>query len=106
LLLRRTLDRIAHSPAASSAPGSSRTMLARRRLRMAAIGIPVLVAGYAALGPPGAIIGVAAVVALPAVVRRRRVRRESEAMHDGLSDAVAGIAAALRAGLSLSQALR
>jgi tight adherence protein B len=57
-------------------------------------------------GPPGAVVAVLVLGALPRLLRRRRLRREAEAMQEGLAEAVAGIAAALRAGLSLSQAFR
>jgi tight adherence protein B len=61
--------------------------------------------GGAVLGVPGVPLGVAACVAASIMRRRRRSKRRAELLEAQLADAVGAIAAALRAGLSLSQAL-
>jgi len=73
---------------------------------------PVLVAALAALiglalaGLPGALGGPVAAGAVVEWLRRRRAARELELLEEQLGDAVSSIAAGLRAGLSLPQAMR
>ena len=62
--------------------------------------------GFVLTGPPGAVLGCVAGVVIPRSVRGARRRRADEALDRQLAVAVSGIAAALRAGLSLSQAIR
>jgi len=63
-------------------------------------------AGFAAAGLPGAAGGPLAAVAARAWLRRRRAAREGELLEEQLGDAVSSVAAGLRAGLSLPQAIR
>jgi tight adherence protein B len=77
---------------------SSRTF----RLLAVAAGLCV---GSVVAGLPGALAGVCAAVALPIVVRRRTLSRRQERVESQLSDAVGTIAAGLRAGHSLAQAI-
>jgi tight adherence protein B len=71
-----------------------------------AIGVAAAAAiGGVVLGVPGVALGVAACVAAGAMRRRRRSKGRAELLEAQLADAVGAIAAALRAGLSLSQAL-
>lgn len=70
----------------------------------------VMVAGGATLGgvlagPAGAVVGAGGCVGARTIARRRRSKLRSELMEAQLADAVGAISAALRAGLSLSQAL-
>ncbi len=57
-------------------------------------------------GPPVALAGAAVGWAIPGASRRRRDRRQEELIEAQLAERVAGVAAALRSGLSLSQAIR
>jgi tight adherence protein B len=70
-----------------------------------AFGAAALV-GLALAGLPGTLAGPVAAGAVAAWLRRRRAARESELLEEQLGDAVSSVAAALRAGLSLPQALR
>src|SRR5205807_7332044 len=89
----------------------------RRRWGPAARGIaarhvPLVAATLAApvafllTGVIGAIACFAGAATVPRLVRRRRARRGADSMQAQLAVALSGIAAALRAGLSLSQAIR
>jgi tight adherence protein B len=62
-------------------------------------------AGFVAAGPVGALSAAGVAVIAPAVVARRRAARRRAELDDQLADAVASMAAGLRAGLSLSQAI-
>ncbi|MDP9342254.1 MAG: type II secretion system F family protein [Actinomycetota bacterium] len=62
--------------------------------------------GMAVGGPPVALAGAAVGWAIPGASRRRRDRRQEELIEAQLAERVAGVAAALRSGLSLSQAIR
>jgi tight adherence protein B len=96
--------------------GRQRSAIARRRRRMSrktthlALGGMVLLGlvglGGMVAGAPGAAAGAVAAVAVPRVRRRRALARRTEQVEAQLGDAVAGIAARLRAGLSLTQAIR
>jgi len=68
---------------------------------VAGIGVGAVVAG-----PPGSVAGACAALAAPVVRRRRAQARRSTLLESELAEAVSAIAAALRAGLSLSQAIR
>jgi tight adherence protein B len=72
-----------------------------RALALAAISCCFLVAG-----PAGAVIGLAAAAALPRILRSRRATRERALLDEQLTEAVSSIAAGIRAGFSLAQALR
>jgi tight adherence protein B len=78
----------------------------RRRIvtTLAGVGLGTL-AGLALAGPIGAVAGVATGVWVPRWRRARRSERRFELVEDQLADSMDGIAAALRAGMSPSQAL-
>jgi tight adherence protein B len=76
-----------------------------RRMRDAAVVGAAVALGGALLGLPGVAIGLAACAGATLVARRRRSKRRVELLEAQLADAVGAISAALRAGLSLSQAL-
>jgi tight adherence protein B len=57
-------------------------------------------------GPALASLAIIAVVLAPWILRRRRARGEASALEAQLAHAVDAVSAALRAGLSLSQAIR
>ncbi|MFL5797233.1 MAG: type II secretion system F family protein [Actinomycetota bacterium] len=87
-------------------PGSRR---ARRPARpvvttLAGVGLGV-VAGLALAGPVGAVAGAAIGVWVPRWRRARRSERRFELIEGQLADSMDGIAAALRAGMSPSQAV-
>jgi tight adherence protein B len=78
------------------------------RLRLPAMGAAVVVssaAGFAMAGSIGAAAAGTACAILPIARRRRRDAAETAALEDGLADAVAAIAAAIRAGRSMAGAL-
>lgn len=62
-------------------------------------------AGTLFVGMPVGIVAAVAAVAAPAFIRRRREARSSRQVDEQLADGIAGIAAGMRAGLSLSQAV-
>lgn len=61
--------------------------------------------GGALAGLPGSIAAVAAMAVAPRILLRRRTTRRMEALESDLADAVAAIAAAMRSGRSLTQAI-
>jgi tight adherence protein B len=61
--------------------------------------------GLAIAGPAGAVAGLAAGVWFPGSRRKRRLSRHAAVVESQLADAMDGIAAALRAGMSPSQAI-
>jgi len=65
-----------------------------------------LAMGLAIGGPRVALAGAAVGWAVPGALRRRRDQRREEQLESQLAERVAGVAAALRSGLSLSQAIR
>jgi tight adherence protein B len=78
------------------------------RLRMLAMGAGFVVssaAGFAIAGSIGAAAAGSACVIVPLARRRRREGAETAALEDGLAEAVAAIAAAIRAGRSMAGAL-
>ena len=62
-------------------------------------------AGWILARGPGAAIGLLLVPVIGTFVRRRRRAREAQVRDEQLADAVGSVAAALRAGLSVSQSL-
>jgi tight adherence protein B len=93
---------------------AARTRLIRRgwpgvlnaRAGRMALGGGGLLLGLSVGGPPLALAGVVAGAAVPGVFRRRAEARRRDLVEAQLAEAVAGVAAALRSGLSLSQAIR
>lgn len=91
-------------------PATTTRQRRRARYPLERVRAVVLVAGGATLGgvlagPAGAVVGAGGCVGVQTIARRRRSKRRSELMESQLADAVGAISAALRAGLSLSQAL-
>src|SRR6266511_58387 len=82
---------------------------AGRRLRvptLRAVGaLGGIVVGVSVAGLPGAVIGGIAAIIIPLVRARRKVARRAEMMEEQLGQAVSVIAAGLRNGLSLLQAI-
>jgi tight adherence protein B len=72
------------------------------RAMVAVAGVAV---GWALGGPPGAATGIVIGTSAPAMVRRRRARRRADRLEEQLIDACVGMAAAVRSGMSLVQAL-
>jgi tight adherence protein B len=64
-----------------------------------------IVVGVAVAGLPGAVMGGIAAIIIPLVRARRKVARRAEMMEEQLGQAVSVIAAGLRTGLSLLQAI-
>jgi tight adherence protein B len=62
-------------------------------------------AGGAVAGLPGSVAAVVATAVAPRVVRRRRSARGAEALESDLADAVVVMAATMRSGRSLTQAI-
>lgn len=77
-----------------------------RAATTAAVWVGVALGGFAVAGPVGAIGGAAAVVVAPSVRRRHKRAVEVAALDDGLAEAVAVIASAIRAGRSMTGALQ
>jgi tight adherence protein B len=96
--------------AVADGPGEARTRRgARGPVSTAAVAVGSTVTGVAIgallAGPIGVVIlGIAGAV-LPAVVRRRRVVRNADVVEQQLLDLVVSMAATLRAGRSLEQAI-
>ena len=82
-------------------PSTPRGRWKRTAFALAAISCCFLVAG-----PTGGVVGLAAAAALPRVLRSRRATRERALLDEQLTEAVSSIAAGIRAGFSLAQALR
>lgn len=78
---------------------------ARRRFLNALGLVGGAVAGSVVAGPPGAAAGLAAAWFLPRLLNGRQARRREVLAEAQLADAVAAIAAGLRAGLSLQQSI-
>jgi len=89
--------------------GRERHPGAPRRLRGATLrsvgALGGIVAGAWVAGLPGAAMGGIGAIVIPAVRARRRVAHRSERMQEQLAEAVSVIAAGLRTGLSLLQAI-
>src|SRR6266511_4297799 len=82
---------------------------ARRRLRASTLrsvgALGGIVVGASMAGLPGAAMGGTGALMIPVVRARRRVARHTERMQEQLAEAVSVIAAGLRTGLSLLQAI-
>lgn len=76
------------------------------RTRRILIALGGAAAGLALGGPPGAATGLAAGLTAPVLLARRRRSRRRDLVSEEMAGAVSAIGAGLRAGLSLSQALR
>ena len=76
------------------------------RWRRTVLGLTAISCCFLVAGPPGAALGAATVVALPRILRIRRAARERALQDEQLTEAVSSIAAGMRAGFSLAQALR
>ena len=68
--------------------------------------IPGAVVGWLLAAVPGAIAGAAAGLVAPRVWERRRVVARAALLEDQLAEAVSSLAAGMRAGLSLTRAIR
>jgi Flp pilus assembly protein TadB len=87
---------------------SERVIAGRGMPRTAApivLGVAGAFVGVAIAGPPGAVCGLGAGLWIPRWHRRRRETRHGALLEEQLADAMDGIAAALRAGMSPSQAI-
>jgi tight adherence protein B len=81
-------------------------VLPRRRLMAGSAGVAGAAFGLLVAGPPGGLAGLVGVALAPRVRRLRRARSELDLTESQLTGAVTAIAAGLRAGQSVSQALR
>jgi tight adherence protein B len=101
--------RAARSPVASfvrvDGSESPRSWRADARAWTVALAIGGAAMGTVALGWPGAVFGLAAGPAWSWFARRRRRRRRADRLEEDLADAVTAIAAAMRASMSLPQAV-
>jgi tight adherence protein B len=77
-----------------------------RRVARVGVSIVFVLVAFVVLGPVGAALATVVAVVGPRVLRRRRAGSGRSALEAQLASAVASVAAALRAGLSLSQAIR
>lgn len=84
----------------------SRAARLRRLALPSAKALGGLAAGWYIAGPAGAAASITAVVALPVLRRRRQRERHRELVEDQLAEAAACVAEAMRAGFSVSQAVR
>ncbi len=75
------------------------------RARWMALAIVGAAFGAVLAGPAGSVVGAGGCLGAQAVTRRRRASRRADILEAQLADAVGAIAAALRGGLSLSQAV-
>ena len=81
--------------------------MVRSRLRRPVVtAAAVVVAALLVGGPLFSLLAGATALGAPRWLRRRKSKRTADTLEDQLGTAVSGIGAALRAGLSLSQALR
>ena len=76
------------------------------RWRRTALGLTAISCCLLVAGPPGAALGTATAVAIPRILRIRRAARERALLDEQLTEAVSSVAAGMRAGFSLAQALR
>jgi len=100
--------RAVRSPVAALGGGGSRRSHGWRpdaRARTVGLAIGGAAAGIVALGWAGGIVGLAAGPACSWIVRGRRRRRRADRLEEDLADAVTAVAAAMRASLSLPQAV-
>ncbi len=96
----------------SLAPAPAAALPASRKLRRIApwlarllIGVAGAALGMALAGPPGFVAGAAVGFVVPTLRARRAMARRDQRMEEQLVDAVRAVAAGLRAGRSLTQAL-
>jgi tight adherence protein B len=97
--IRRRRERPSGPPRAFASVASSR----RATVALAAVGAG---AGLVAGGPPLAVCGAVAGFAVPAAIGRSRAAKHEAKVEAQLAEATTSIAAALRSGLSLQQAIR
>ena len=100
----RLLERSGHAVRAERG-SRARTPLGDARWSALVLGLGAAIAGLALGGPVAAVLLGAGGAALPATLRRRRRARRSHEVQAQLVDAVAVLAAGLRAGRSLPQSL-
>jgi len=74
-------------------------------VRVVATSILAGISGGLVAGVPGGVAGIGIVVAVPFLTRRRRAAQRAAAVQDQLAQAVSTIAACLRSGRSVSQAI-
>jgi tight adherence protein B len=88
-------------------PSDPRRSAARLQGRMWRIIVVIVGAALGAVvaGPAGSVVGAGGCLGAQAVSRRRRAKRRADLLEFQLADAVGSLAAALRSGLSLSQAV-
>jgi tight adherence protein B len=101
-VLRRVDPTVAGRPRREHLGDAFRSLFRRPLVVVSMAGIGGYLVGGRVLGVVAAGIG----TGLPRWIRRRKRTRTADVLEDQLGTAVSGIAAALRAGLSLSQALR
>ena len=101
---QRLLRRVGWHP--SSTDTRRRPVLRGRILLFAVGGAWAVVVSYVLIGPFGVVLAAVAAVAIPRTLRTRRARGAEALLESQLASAVTAIAAALRAGLSLSQSIR
>jgi tight adherence protein B len=104
-MVERGRIRARASGSASTSPARGVKMGRRRSARLALGAIAVAVVGWVIAGPPGAIFGAVAVLALPVALSRRARTRRAQRMERQLTEAVSVISSGLRAGQSLIQAV-
>ena len=95
-------------PPASSGggPGAAEPVPPIGRWSLRALALAAISCCFLVAGPAGAVAGLAAAAALPRILRSRRATRERALLDEQLTEAVSSIAAGIRAGFSLAQALR
>jgi tight adherence protein B len=92
-------------PASSAAP--ARVVSSLRSIRPATLAVAATVpVAYLAAGPVPAVVAAVCVAVIPRALRRRRRRKAADVLEGQLAALVSGVAAAMRAGLSLSQSIR
>jgi len=93
------------SPRKTPRPGVASRLRSPHAVRSGAA-LAGLFLGFLVAGPPGALLGAVAGVALPVWRRRRSESKAAAALEEQLPDAVSAMSAGLRAGLSLSRSIR
>jgi tight adherence protein B len=107
-LASRAADRSVVRSSLAPDPAQPEHRRGDRRLRAARSCVVTVVAaaiGFAVAGVGGAVAAAIGAVVAPGVRRRRRRVAKAAALEDGLAEAVTAIAAAIRAGRSMSGAL-
>ncbi len=103
--LGATVSEPASSSGSPASSGNRRIRASSRPAVMVAAGALGAVAGWLVAGPPGALGGGAAGAAIPLVLERRRRSRSAARTEEQLVDAVTAMAASVRSGRSLIQAI-